>query len=82
MIRFITLMLLGMMLHAQNGQVQINVSNLTPEWGGILRLGLYDQENFPVEGKALFQVEKAVRTLEDTIILDDIPPGVYAVALY
>ena len=76
------LLFIGVSLQAQTGQIQLNVSGLTPEWGGILRIGLYEKEYFPVHGKGIRNEAIPVRTLEKSLVLENVSPGVYAIAIF
>lgn len=78
------LILLMVCIHAnaQGGAVQVSVLEVVAEWGGSVRVGLYHEDNFPVEGKAIHSKIIPVRDIQAVAHFDNIPAGEYAIAVY
>jgi len=75
-------LVLGSTLFGQNGSVLVEITDVIPEWGGTVRVGLYDKANFPAEGKALATRSAPAHKLEASVVFADVPVGEYAIAVY
>ncbi|NQV13827.1 DUF2141 domain-containing protein [bacterium] len=78
----ITTLLLGFTLSAQTGQVQVNITGITPEWGGTVRIGLYLEDGFPTVGKSQVNKVMLATKLKDLVTFKDIPAGTYGIAIF
>ena len=67
---------------AQNGKVSIEVTGINPDKGGILKVGLYKENDFPVIGKEFAGKDIEVDNGKMTADFIDIPGGKYAVAVF
>lgn len=75
-------MLMTSVVLPQNGSISVQVDNVLVEWMGTLKVGVYDQTNFPTEGKALFTIDMPVRGIDASIEFKDIPQGTYGIAVF
>jgi uncharacterized protein (DUF2141 family) len=66
---------------ADLGSLTIRVQNVSPR-GGILRLGLYDEANYPDDTATAASADVAARPGETVITLTGIKPGTYAIEAY
>ncbi len=66
----------------QNGIVSIEVTRVNPDKGGVLKVGLYQENNFPIIGKEFAGKDIEVDNGKMTIDFIDIPGGKYAVAVF
>jgi len=66
---------------AELGTLTIRVENVSPR-GGILRLGLYDEANYPDDKATAASADVTARPGETVITLTGIRPGTYAIETY
>lgn len=79
---FLITLCLGLTLTGQTGQVDLKITGITPEWGGTVKVGIYEKEGFPKEDQALVSETIPAHKLEDAISFKDLPVGTYAIAIY
>ena len=76
------LMLFGITLSAQSGEVEVEITEVVAEWGGSVIIGLFEKKGFPKAGKAVFSDTIPVRDIKATYKFEAIPVGKYAIAIY
>ena len=77
----ITVLFLGANIYAQTGQVDVTVTGISVKKGGIVKVGLYKKDGFPMIDKEIKGENIEVTDSEITVTLKDIPAGTYAVAI-
>lgn len=75
-------MMIGSVGFCQQGTVVVLVNDVLAEWAGTLRIGLFEEEHFPKEGKGIMVVEEPVRGLKAEVVFENVPIGTYAIAVY
>jgi len=78
----IAVLFLAVSSYAQSGEVEVIVSGINVKNGGILKIGVYEENGFPTIGKSVARKEIAVSEKEVTVILKDIPVGTFAIAVF
>lgn len=81
-LQIILTLLVGTTLFAQTGTVEVKVTGIIPESGGIIKIGLYEHEGFPTVGKSVAGQNVAVKDIATTTTLANIPVGTYAIAIF
>ncbi len=77
----IAVLFIGASIFAQSGQVDVTVTGISVKKGGVVKVGLYKKDGFPVIGKEVKGENIAVTDSKITVTLKDIPAGTYAVAI-
>ena len=72
---------IGANTFAQTGQVDVTVTGINIEKGGIVKIGLYEKDGFPAIGKEIIGKDVKVIGSEVMVTLKDIPAGTYAIAI-
>lgn len=75
-------LILAISLSAGAGDIQLKINDITAEWGGDIRIGLYQEAGFPTEGKAIQGWVLQVTDISADFTINDIPEGVYAIAIF
>jgi len=77
----IAVLFLGANLFAQTGQVDVTVTGIKVKKGGIVKVGVYKKDGFPIIDKEAIGEDIEVTGDKITILLKDIPVGTYAIAI-
>jgi len=77
----IAVLFLGANLFAQTGQVDVTVTGIKVKKGGIVKVGVYKKDGFPIIDKEVIGEDIEVTGDKITILLKDIPVGTYAIAI-
>lgn len=75
-------MLLTMAATAQTGLVELTVTGIDPADGGELSAGMFNEANFPNQGKQIVEVRKAISGKTMVLTFTNVKPGDYAIATY
>ena len=67
---------------AQNGKVSVEVTGINSDKGGVLKVGLYKENDFPLIGKEFAGKDIRINNGKMTADFIDIPEGSYAVAVF
>lgn len=67
--------------HDQNGTIKVKITNIDFKKGGDLLIGVFDKSNFLKEKKELYTKKVVVNKKSHQVILSDIKPGEYAIAI-
>jgi uncharacterized protein (DUF2141 family) len=78
----INLMLIGMTLNAQRGEVEVTVTDVIAEWGGSVKITLFETRGFPKDGEAVISENVLVRDIIATHKFVNVPVGEYAIAVF
>ena len=79
---FIVVLLFGASVLAQNSQVDVTITGINVKKGGLVKVGVYQENGFPSVGKEI--VGKDVKVEDSSIVVsfNNIPDGVYAIAVF
>jgi len=77
----IAVLFLGANLFAQTGQADVTVTGINVKKGGILKIGVYEKDGFPLIGEEIIGKDVKVTGEKMTVSLKDIPAGTYAIAV-
>ncbi|MCK5134533.1 MAG: DUF2141 domain-containing protein [Bacteroidales bacterium] len=69
-------------LFSQTGQVDVTVTGIEVEKGGIVKIGVYKTDGFPSVGKEITGKDIKVTESKVTVTIEEIPAGVYALAVF
>jgi len=77
----ITVLFIGVNVFAQMGEIEVTVTGIKVKKGGIVKIGVYKKDGFPMIDKEI--MGKDVKVTDDrlTVNLKDIPAGTYAIAV-
>jgi uncharacterized protein (DUF2141 family) len=67
---------------AQTGEIGINITNIAVYKGGVINIGVYQENGFPDFGKQVAYKVENVTDPKTRVLLKDIAPGNYAVAVF
>ncbi len=81
MVFLIAVLFFGANLFAQTGEVDVTVTGINVKKGGIIKVGVYKKDGFPLIGKEIKGKDVKVTGEKMTVSLKDIPAGIYAVAI-
>lgn len=81
-ITMIVLLLAALTLNAQPGGVEVEITDVVAEWGGTVRIGLFEEIGFPKTGLAIVSENVPVRDIKAAHIFENIPVGKYAIAVF
>jgi uncharacterized protein (DUF2141 family) len=76
------LMLWAAHASAQEGTVVLTVSGVDVRKGGDLAVAIFTRENFLKVGKQLMGLEATVTSASMELIITDVPPGDYGIAVF
>jgi len=79
---FIAVLLFGASVFAQNSQVDVTVTGIDVEKGGLVKIGVYQEDGFPSVGKEIIGKDVKVEESSITVSFDNIEDGVYAIAVF
>jgi len=77
----IAVLFLGINLSAQTGQVDVTVTGINVKKGGIVKVGVYKKDGFPIIDKEVIGEDIEVTGDKISISLKNIPVGTYAIAV-
>lgn len=77
----IAVLFLGANLFAQTGQVDVTVTGIKVKKGGIVKVGVYKKDGFPIIDKEVIGEDIEVTGDKISISLKNIPVGIYAIAV-
>jgi len=77
----IVVLFLGANIYAQKGVVNVTVTGIKVNKGGIVKVGLYMQDGFPEIGKEIMGENIDVTKNEIKVLFKDVPVGIFAVAI-
>ena len=69
-------------LFSQTGQVDVTVTCIEVEKGRIVKIGVYKTDGFPSVGKEITGKDIKVTESKVTVTIEEIPAGVYALAVF
>ena len=77
----IVVLFLGANIYAQTGVVNVAVTGVKINKGGIVKVGLYKHDGFPEIGKEIMGENIDVTKNEIEVSFKDVPVGIYAIAI-
>ncbi len=75
-------LLIGSILFSQTGQVDVTVTGIEVEKGGVIKIGVYETNGFPIVGNEVTGKDIKVTDTGVTVTIKDIPVGTYALAIF
>ena len=69
-------------LFAQTGQVDVTISGIEVEKGGIVKIGVYNTDGFPIVGNEVTGKDIKVTESKVRVTIEDLPIGAYALAIF
>jgi len=78
----IVVFIFGTSVFAQSSQIDVTVSGLSVEKGGQVKIGVYQEDGFPTVGKEIIGKDVKVDESSMTVSFDNIPDGIYAIAVF
>jgi uncharacterized protein (DUF2141 family) len=78
----ISILFFGANVYAQTGQIKLTITNIIEQKGGDVKIGVYNKDGFPIIGKEIMGKNVNVNANKVTIILNDIPVGQFAIAVF
>jgi len=78
----LAILMFGLNVNAQDGGVEVEILDVVAEWGGSVKVALFEQDGFPTTGKAIATKTVLVRDIKAKVIFENIPAGQYAIAVY
>lgn len=78
----IMLILNGMTLNAQSGEVEVIVTDVVAEWGGSVIITIFEARGFPKDGEAFVGENVPVKDVKAKHVFENIPVGHYAITVF